>query len=99
MLPPEYVHRHATTTCPSRDGTRLALLVLEGGEAFLVRARDALARGDVPAFVADVARAQDVVTEIVERADARATGVATALAQVRELMVRRLARGDGRGVD
>jgi flagellin-specific chaperone FliS len=74
--------------------------VLEGGAAFLARARDALVRGDLSAFAADLARTQDVVLEIAQTADARGTTVGGRLAAVVDLMVRRLARANGdRGVE
>jgi flagellar biosynthetic protein FliS len=78
----------------SRDRARLALLVLEGGQAFLARARLALERGDVGGFVADIARTQDVVLEIAESADARESSVAARLTEVHQLMVRRLAHAN-----
>lgn len=93
MLPPDYVRGRATAAS-SIDRARLELLVLEGGAAFLARARDALARGDVSAFAADLARAQDVVLEIAQTADARGSAVGARLVAVVDLMVRRLARAN-----
>ena len=94
MIPPDYVRRQARAQSTSLDRARLALLVLEGGHAFLTRARGALERGDVSAFVADLARTQDVVLEIAQSADARGSSVAAELARVHELMVGRLARAN-----
>jgi flagellar protein FliS len=95
MIPPAYVRGHATVQTASVDRGRLLLLVLEGGEAFLVRARAALERGDVPGFVADLARTQDVVRELVELLDhVRGGDVAASLGRLHELMVRGLARAN-----
>jgi flagellar biosynthetic protein FliS len=100
MIPPDYVRRHARAHSTSLDRARLELLVLEGGHAFLTRARDALERGDVAAFVADLARTQDVVLEIAQTTEARGSSVAAGLAALHELMVRRLARANAaRGLD
>lgn len=99
MIPPAYVRGRATAAS-SIDRARLELLVLEAGAAFLARARDALVRGDVGAFAADLARTQDVVLEIAQTADARGSGVGARLAAVQDLMIRRLARASGgRGLD
>ena len=94
MIPPDYVQRHARTRSTSFDRARLQILVLESGLAFLVRARAALERGDVGAFVADLARTQDVVLEIAQTMDARSSSLAAGLAALHEQIVRRLARGD-----
>jgi flagellar biosynthetic protein FliS len=94
LIPPDYVPRHASVHPMSLDRARLALLVLEGGQAFLARARLALERGDVGGFVADMARTQDVVLEIAQSTDARESSVAARLAEVHQLMVRRLAHAN-----
>jgi len=94
MIPPDYVQRHATPRPTSLDRARLQLLVLESGLAFLGRARAALERGDVGAFVADLARTQDAVLEIAQTMDARSSDLAESLSGLREQMIRRLARGD-----
>ena len=94
MIPPDYVPRPADVRPTSLERARLELLFLEGGHAFLARARMALERGDVGGFVADIARTQDVVVEIAQSADARGSSVAARLAEVREMMVRRLAHAN-----
>lgn len=95
MLPPDYVRRYATAQVTSADRGRLLLLVLEGGHAFLARARAALERGDVPAFVADVARMQDVLLELAQTLDhARGGDIAPRLARLYEFMIGHLARAN-----
>jgi flagellar protein FliS len=95
MIPPDYVRRYATAQITSVDQGRLLLLVLEGGQAFLGRARAALERGDVPAFVADVARMQEVLLELAQTLDhARGGDIAQRLAQLYEFMIRHLARAN-----
>jgi flagellar biosynthetic protein FliS len=96
LIPPDYVRRHATAQSTLLDRARLMLLALEGGQAFLARARAALERGDVGSFVADVARTQDVVVEIAQTTDARSSEVAGRLAAFQELMVRRLAQANAK---
>jgi flagellar protein FliS len=95
MIPPDYIRRYATAQITSVDQGRLLLLVLEGGQAFLGRARAALERNDVPAFVADVARMQDVLLELAQTLDhARGGDIATRLAQLYDFMIRHLARAN-----
>jgi flagellar protein FliS len=95
MIPPDYIRRYATAQITSVDQGRLLLLVLEGGQAFLGRARTALERNDVPAFVADVARMQDVLLELEQTLDhARGGDIAARLAQLYEFMIRHLARAN-----
>jgi flagellar protein FliS len=95
MIPPEYVRRYATVEVASVERGRLLLLVLEGGEAFLARARGALVRGDVAGFVADLGRTQDVVLELVQTLDHPGDGeVAASLGRLHERMVRQLARAN-----
>jgi flagellar biosynthetic protein FliS len=100
VIPPDYVQRHARAQSTSLERARLQLLVLESGQAFLGRARDALERGDVGAFVADLARTQDVVLEMAQTVDARGSEFAARLTEIHELMVRRLARANvARSID
>jgi flagellar secretion chaperone FliS len=95
MIPPDYVRRYAAAQITSVDRGRLLLLVLEGGQAFLGRARTALERSDIPAFVADVARMQDVLLELAQTLDhTRGGDIAARLAQLYEFMIRHLARAN-----
>ena len=92
MLPPDYVRRPAASSTVAVDRGRLLLLLLEGGQAFLTRARDALARGDMPTFVRDLGRTQDVLLQLSRRLDAPdATDVAARLGRLYEFMVGHLA--------
>jgi flagellar protein FliS len=95
MIPPDYVRRYAAVQITSADRGRLLLLVLEGGQAFLARARAALERGDVHAFVADLARMQDVLLELGQTLDhGRGGDIAARLARLYEFMIGRLARAN-----
>ena len=98
MIPPEYVRRHDTVRIASVDRGRLLLLVLEGGQAFLLRARAALERGDFVDYVTDVRRTQDVLHELSHAPEHERDGtIAAGLAHLQELLVGRLAlaRTDG----
>ena len=94
MIPPEYVLRAtAETTAASRG--RLLLLVLEGGQAFLVRARTALERGDFAGFVTDVSRTQDVLVQLAQTLDHDGRGeIAAQLERLHAFLVGRLARAN-----
>ena len=95
MIPPDYVRRYAAAQITSVDRGRLLLLVLEGGQAFLGRARAALERSDIPAFVADIARMQDVLLELAQTLDHERGGdLAPRLAALYEFMIRHLARAN-----
>ena len=94
MIPPDYVRSRPAASPTPLDRARLDLLVLEGGQAFLARAREALERGDVVAVVADIARMQDVVLEVAQTADARNRDVAGRLSAIHQLIVRRLAHAN-----
>jgi flagellar secretion chaperone FliS len=95
MIPPEYVRRYAATQITSAGRGRLLLLVLEGGQAFLARARVSLERGDVPAFVADLARMQEVLLELAQTLDHdRGGDIAGRLARLYEFMIGHLARAN-----
>ena len=95
MLPPAYVRGHAFTQVASVDRARLLRLVLDGGQAFLLRARHALERGDVPAFIADLGRTQDALVELAQALDhARDADVAAGLDGVYEILVGNLALAD-----
>ena len=92
MLPPDYVQRVSMPAGATEDRGRLLLLVLEGGQAFLLRARGALERGDFAAFVVDMTRTQDVLLELSQTLDhAGGSEVAASFGRLHELMVGRLA--------
>src|SRR5258706_8173212 len=95
MIPPAYLHCHVTTQVTSVDQPRLMLLVLEGGHAFLLRARGALERGDLAGFMADLGRTQDALAELTQALDhVRGGDVAARLERVYELLVGDLALAD-----
>jgi flagellar secretion chaperone FliS len=95
MLPPDYVQRPAKAQITSVDRERLLLLVLEGGAAFLGRARVALAYGDVQGFVADLRRTQDVLLELARTLDReRGEEIAANLSRLYHFMVGHLALVD-----
>ena len=94
MLPPEYVRRTTAETISVGRG-RLLLLVLEGGQAFLVRARTALERGDLAGFVTDVSRTQDVLLELAQSLDRDGRGdLAARLERLHGFLVGQLAQGN-----
>ena len=94
MFPPEYVRR-ATAEPIAVGRGRLLLLVLEGGQAFLVRARTALERGDLAGFVTDVSRTQDVLLELAQTLDRDGRGdIAARLERLHGFLVGHLARGN-----
>jgi flagellin-specific chaperone FliS len=91
MIPPEYVRRRAPLHGSIHRG-RLLLLGLEAGQAFLVRARAALERGDFVDYATDVRRTQDVLGELASAPEHGRDGpIAAGLAQLQELLVGRLA--------
>jgi flagellin-specific chaperone FliS len=92
MLPPDYVLRASAPSGGTAARARLLLLALEGGQAFLLRARDALARRDLAAFVADVQRTRLVFREIARsHREAPDAHVAAGLDRLEDLMVGDLA--------
>ena len=92
MLPPAYVRRDAVAALTTIDRGRLLLLALEGGQAFLARAREALARGDVATFAEDLGRTQDVLLQLSKGIDGADGGdVAASLGRLHALLVGRLA--------
>jgi len=92
MLPPEYVRRDVPAQMAVVDRGRLALLVLEGGHAFLMRARDALERGDLRSFASDLGRTRDVLLEVSQTIDDTPGGdIAASLGRLHQLMVSSLA--------
>jgi flagellar biosynthetic protein FliS len=98
ILPPDYVRRSETAPATTVDRSRLLLLVLEGGHAFLVRARAALAGGDARGFVADLRRTQDVLLELSQTLDRTGGGeIVAELGRLSELMVGHLALASAEG--
>ena len=92
MLPPAYVRRDAVAAVTAIDRGWLLLLVLEGGQAFLARAREALTRGDMAAFAQDLGRTQDVLLTLSKHIDGTAgRDVAAGLGRLHALLVGRLA--------
>ena len=98
MIPPAYVRSRGTERIAAVDRGRLLLLVLEGGQAFLLRARAALERGDFVDYVTDVRRTQEVLRELAQAPEHEPDGPITAsLAHLQELLVGRLALARAEG--
>jgi len=92
MLPPEYVRRPATASITASGRGQILLLALEGGQAFLARARDALERGDLRGFAGDLGRTQDVLLQLSKAIDpAQGGDVGASLGRLYEYVVGRLA--------
>lgn len=97
MLTQHYTRRYAEAQVASLDRHRLLLLVLDGGMSFLVRARDALAAGDLPRFAEALGRAQAVIAELLGTLDHAAGGaIATQLARLYEFMLAHLTEANAR---
>lgn len=97
MVTQHYTRRYAEAQVTSLDRHRLLLLVLDGGMSFLVRARDALAAGDLPRFAEALARAQAIIAELLGTLDHTAGGaIATQLARLYEFMLAHLTEANAR---
>lgn len=95
MIPPAYLQAHVTAQVASIDRARVLRLVLDGGQAFLLRARHALAQGDVAGFIADLGRTQDALVELLQALDqTRDAEVAARVDGVYEILVGDLALAD-----
>jgi flagellar protein FliS len=95
MLPPDYIRGPRLTEMASVDRARLLRLVLDGGQAFLLRARHALEGGDVAGFIADLGRTQDALVELTQALDhTRDAAVAAGLDGVYDILVGDLALAD-----
>jgi flagellin-specific chaperone FliS len=90
MIPPAYVRRVEEAAGGRRD--RVVLVILEGGHACLVRARGALADGDLAGFAADVCRTKEALLEAASAVDAAdAGGLAARIDALHDAMVGNLA--------
>jgi flagellin-specific chaperone FliS len=90
MIPPAYVRRVEESAGSRR--ARVVLVILEGGQACLVRARAALAGGDLKGFAADVCRTQAALLEAASAVDAAAEGaLAARIDELHDAMVGHLA--------
>jgi flagellar protein FliS len=97
MIPPAYVRSHVAAPA-AVDRGRLLLLVLEGGHAFLLRARAALERADFVDYVTDVRRTQDVLCELAQAPEHDGEGtIAAGLAHLQDLLVGALALARAEG--
>ena len=90
MIPPAYVRRVDEAVVGRR--TRIVLVILEGGHACLVRARAALAAGDLKGFAADVCRTQAALLEAASAVDAAVEGeLAARIDELHDAMVGQMA--------
>jgi flagellin-specific chaperone FliS len=91
MIPPAYVRRADATAEQPRHG-RVLLVILDGGHACLVRARAALAAGDLGGFAADVCRTQAALLEAASAVDPATDGpLAARIDDLHDAMVGNLA--------
>jgi flagellin-specific chaperone FliS len=97
MIPPVYVRRAEEPADLPRRG-RVLLVILDGGQACLVRARAALAAGDLTAFAADVCRAQAALLEAASAVDPGTDGpLAARIDELHDAMVGNLALANREG--
>lgn len=95
MFPSEYVRRYARTQVVSAERGALLLLVLEGGQTFLGRARAALEAGDLVRFGEQLGRTEAVIVELLQTLDHDAGGpTATNLALLYKFMLEHLTRAN-----
>jgi len=88
MLASQYARRYTEAQVSSVDRHRLLLLVFDGGQAFLARAREALAAGDLERFAEQNGRAQAIITELLGSLDHAAGGeIAVQLARLYDFML------------
>jgi flagellar protein FliS len=88
MNPQDYATRYAEAQVTSVDPQHLLLLVFEGGQKFLRLAREALAVGDVARFAQHLARAQAIISELMNTLDHEAGGqIAADLGRLYEFML------------
>src|SRR6185369_14209375 len=84
--------RRADGTADSPRHGRVLLVILDGGHACLVRARAALAAGDLAAFAADVCRTQAALLEAASAVDPATGGpLAARIDELHDAMVGNLA--------
>lgn len=95
MLPAVYVERAARAHVASLDRGRLVLLVLEAGRTHLGRARTALEAADVARFAAELARAHQVIGELLASLDhAAGRAVATSVGRLWSRLLHHLTIAD-----
>jgi len=88
MQTTQYATRYAEAQVMSVDPKRLLLLMFEGGTRFLGRCREALVAGQLERFSENLARAQAIISELMNTLDHRAGGqIATDLARLYEFML------------
>jgi flagellar protein FliS len=88
MVANPYARRYTEAQVSSADRHQLLLLVFDGGQAFLARAREALATGDLARFAEQIGRAQAIITELLGSLDRAAGGeIAAQLARLYDFML------------
>ncbi len=93
----DYAREYTRAQVTSVDKTRLLLLVFDGGLAFLQRAREALAGGDLPTFGRNLNRAQAIIAELLGTLDYEAGGtIARNLARLYDFMLAHLTEANAR---
>jgi len=97
MIPPAYVRR-ADETAEVPNHGRMLLVMLDGGQACLVRARAALAAGDLAAFAADLCRTQAALLEAASAVDPATDGpLAARIDDLHDALVGNLALANREG--
>ena len=87
----QLVQRYTQAQVTSADRHRLLLLVFEGGQTFLGRAREALLAHDLPRFGEQLGRAQAIISELLGTLDHTAGGpLARDLARIYEFLLHHL---------
>jgi flagellar biosynthetic protein FliS len=95
MLPAVYVEGAACAHRTSHDRGRLVLLVLEAGRTHLGRARTALEAADVACFAAELARAHQVIGELLASLEHASGGAAaTSVGRLWSRLLRHLTIAD-----
>lgn len=88
MQAQQYARRYSEAQVTVVDRKRLLLLVLEGGQRFLTKTRDALAAGDLVGFAENLRKAQGIITELLSTLDHEAGGqIARDLARLYDFML------------
>jgi flagellin-specific chaperone FliS len=97
MIPPAYVRRAEESPQAPHHG-RALLVMLDGGHACLLRARAALAAGDLSAFATDVCRTQAALLEAASAVDPATDGpLAARIDELHDAMVGNLALANRAG--
>jgi flagellar protein FliS len=93
----DYARRYAQAQVTSVDPEQLLLLVFDGGTKFLRLCREGLAAGDVGRFGENLARAQAIISELMNTLDHQAGGkIAADLARLYEFMLFHLTEANAR---